>query len=84
MSAPAPTPSVQELRALFGPVLLRAVIYLAFGLTTVFWQEPTLTVVRWGIGLFMILQGVALIYMQRSLTERAWGHGNTHLSLIHI
>ncbi|WP_085528983.1 DUF308 domain-containing protein [Kocuria massiliensis] len=82
MSAPAPTPSVQELRALFGPVLLRAMIYLAFGLTTVFWQEPTLTVVRWGIGLFMILQGVALIYMQRSLTERAWGHGNTHSRVI--
>lgn len=82
MSAPQPSQSVRELRALFGPVLVRALIYLAFGLTTVFWQEPTLTVVQWGIGLYLIAQGIALIYMQRSLNQRAWGEGNTHSRVI--
>lgn len=77
MSAPDPRETAVELRALQGPVLLRAVLCLAFGLLTVFWQpsdhwswgDPSMTAVIWVSGIFMMLHGIVLIYLQRSLNE---------------
>ncbi|WP_129358427.1 MULTISPECIES: DUF308 domain-containing protein [Micrococcaceae] len=82
MSAPETRQTVRELRALFGPVLTRALIYLVYGLITVFWQEPTLMIVRWILGLYLIAQGIALIYMQRSLNEHVYGQRGPSSSVI--
>ncbi|WP_129656826.1 hypothetical protein [Rothia halotolerans] len=77
MSATDPRETAVELRALQGPVLLRALLLLAFGLVTVFWQpsdhwswgDPGMTAVTWVSGIFMMLHGIVLIYLQRSLNE---------------
>lgn len=66
---------VQELRALQGPVLARAVLCLVFGLVTVFWQpshywawgDPGQQGVRWTVGAFMLLHGGCLFLMQQRL-----------------
>ncbi|WP_129660188.1 DUF308 domain-containing protein [Rothia uropygialis] len=82
MPAPETRQTVRELRALFGPALTRALIYLVYGLITVFWQEPTLMIVRWILGLYLIAQGIALIYMQRSLNEHVYGQRGPSSSVI--
>lgn len=74
--------TVRELRALFGPVLTRALICLVYGLTTVFWQEPSLMVVRWVLGLYLVAQGMALIFMQRSLNEHVYGQRGPNSKVI--
>lgn len=40
--------------ALTGPTLVHALVFLAFGLTTVFWQQPTLGVITVMLGLYML------------------------------
>lgn len=74
--------TVRELRALFGPVLVRSLICLVYGLITVFWQEPSLMLVRWVLGLYLIAQGIGLIYMQRSLNEHVYGSRGSSSSVI--
>lgn len=53
------TPSARSLDsqlagALVRPTLVHALVFLAFGLTTVFWQEPTLGVITVMLGLYML------------------------------
>ena len=67
--------TLEELRALHRPVLARALLCLAFGLLTVFWQpsnywswgDPGLSAVTWAVGLFMIAHGAVLLWLHRSL-----------------
>ncbi|WP_237224468.1 hypothetical protein [Rothia nasisuis] len=40
--------------ALVRPTLVHALVFLAFGLTTVFWQEPNLGVITAMLGLYML------------------------------
>ncbi|MGV3104090.1 hypothetical protein [Rothia sp. 32237D007AR] len=40
--------------ALTAPTLVQALVFLAFGLTTVFWQEPTLGVITVMLGLYLL------------------------------
>lgn len=62
-----PDPSTGIHRDLFAPTLLRALVALALGGTTVFWQEPTLPVVTWGVGLYLVLTGAASVLLQLRL-----------------
>ncbi|KUG57348.1 hypothetical protein AVL61_14430 [Kocuria rosea subsp. polaris] len=54
-------------RDLFAPTLLRALVALVLGAVTVFWQEPTLPVVAWGVGLYLVLTGAASVFLQLRL-----------------
>lgn len=62
-----PDPSTGIHRDLFAPTLLRALVALVFGAVTVFWQEPTLPVVAWGVGLYLVLTGAASVLLQLRL-----------------
>lgn len=81
MPAPHPSPTssitLDELRALRGPVLLRGVLCLVFGLATVFWQpsnfwswgDPGFQGVKWSLGAFLVLNGLCVFWLQRRLHE---------------
>ncbi|WP_424346915.1 DUF308 domain-containing protein [Kocuria sp. CH-021] len=62
-----PDPSTGIHRDLFAPTLLRALVALVLGAVTVFWQEPTLAVVTWGVGLYLVLTGAASVFLQLRL-----------------
>lgn len=62
-----PDPSTGIHRDLFAPTLLRALVALVLGAVTVFWQEPTLPVVAWGVGLYLVLTGAASVLLQLRL-----------------
>ncbi|MEX5299590.1 DUF308 domain-containing protein [Kocuria sp. CPCC 205292] len=62
-----PDPSTGIHRDLFAPTLLRALVALVLGAVTVFWQEPTLPVVAWGVGLYLVLTGAASVFLQLRL-----------------
>lgn len=70
-----PDPSTGIHRDLFAPTLLRALVALGLGGVTVFWQHPSMTVVAWGVGLYLLLTGVASVFLQLRLT------GNDHVDL---
>jgi uncharacterized membrane protein HdeD (DUF308 family) len=70
-----PDPSTGIHRDLFAPTLLRALVALVFGGVTVFWQEPTLPVVAWGVGLYLVLTGAASVLLQLRL------NGNDHVDM---
>ncbi|WP_298584603.1 DUF308 domain-containing protein [uncultured Kocuria sp.] len=70
-----PDPSTGIHRDLFAPTLLRALVALVFGAVTVFWQEPTLPVVAWGVGLYLVLTGAASVLLQLRL------NGNDHVDM---
>ncbi|WIG17664.1 DUF308 domain-containing protein [Kocuria rosea] len=70
-----PDPSTGIHRDLFAPTLLRALVALVFGAVTVFWQEPTLPVVAWGVGLYLVLTGTASVLLQLRL------NGNDHVDM---
>lgn len=59
-----PDPSTGIHRDLFAPTLVRALAALVFGAVTVFWQEPSLTAVAWGVGLYLMATGAASIFLQ--------------------
>ena len=62
-----PDPSTGIHRDLFAPTLVRALAALVFGAVTVFWQDPSLTVVAWGVGLYLMATGAASIFLQLRL-----------------
>jgi len=70
-----PDPSTGIHRDLFAPTLVRALVALVFGAVTIFWQEPTLPVAAWGIGLYLVLTGAASVLLQLRL------NGNDHVDL---
>jgi uncharacterized membrane protein HdeD (DUF308 family) len=70
-----PDPSTGIHRDLFAPTLLRALVALVLGGVTVFWQEPTLPVVAWGVGLYLVLTGAASVLLQLRL------NGNDHVDM---
>ncbi|MFF0990069.1 DUF308 domain-containing protein [Kocuria nitroreducens] len=70
-----PDPSTGIHRDLFAPTLLRALVALVLGAVTVFWQQPTLPVVAWGVGLYLVLTGAASVLLQLRL------NGNDHVDM---
>ncbi|MGX5358668.1 DUF308 domain-containing protein [Kocuria sp. KH4] len=70
-----PEPSTGIHRDLFAPTLLRALVALCFAAVTIFWQEPSMAVVVWGVGLYLLLTGAASILLQLRL------NGNDHVDL---
>ena len=70
-----PDPSTGIHRDLFMPTLLRALVALVFAAVTIFWQEPTLPVAAWGIGLYLVLTGAASVLLQLRL------NGNEHVDM---
>ncbi|HST71250.1 MULTISPECIES: DUF308 domain-containing protein [Kocuria] len=70
-----PDPSTGIHRDLFAPTLLRALVALAFGAVTIFWQQPSLAVVAWGVGLYLLLTGAASVFLQLRL------NGNDHVDM---
>ena len=69
--------------ALRAPALLRALLLLAFGALTIFWQpgkywsfgNPTLTQVAWATGIFLLLHGVILLILQQRMAAHATAEG---------
>lgn len=70
-----PDPSTGIHRDLFAPTLVRALVALVFAAVTIFWQEPGITVVAWGVGLYLVLTGLASILLQLRL------NGNDHVDM---
>lgn len=70
-----PDPSTGIHRDLFAPTLLRALVALVFGAVTIFWQQPSLPVVAWGVGLYLVLTGAATVLLQLRL------NGNDHVEM---
>ncbi|GGG47730.1 hypothetical protein GCM10011374_07660 [Kocuria dechangensis] len=70
-----PDPSTGIHRDLFAPTLVRALVALVFAAVTIFWQEPSLTVVAWGVGLYLLLTGAASVFLQLRL------NGNDHVDM---
>ncbi|MGO4248273.1 DUF308 domain-containing protein [Paenarthrobacter sp. RAF54_2] len=62
-SAQTPSASVAEL---WKPVLIRAAVALVFGLVTIFWGSPSVQVLAWAIGLYLLGTAGAL-WMSRVL-----------------
>ncbi|WP_421083750.1 hypothetical protein [Rothia nasimurium] len=62
--------------ALVRPTLLHALVFLAFGLTTVFWQEPTLGVITVMLGLYLLGYAGAS-YITSATWRRATADGAT-------
>lgn len=55
-AVPAPAPD------LWKPVLWRAVVALAFGALTVFWASPSVAVMGWAGGLYLLFSGLVLLW----------------------
>lgn len=70
-----PDPSTGIHRDLFAPTLLRALVALVLAVVSIFWQEPTMGVVVWGVGLYLLLTGAASILLQLRL------NGNDHVDM---
>jgi uncharacterized membrane protein HdeD (DUF308 family) len=62
-------------RDLFAPTLVRALVALVFAAVTIFWQEPSMAVVAWGVGLYLLLTGAASVLLQLRL------NGNDHVDM---
>lgn len=69
--------------ALVRPTLLHTLVFLAFGLTTVFWQEPTLGVITVMLGLYLLGYAGAS-YLTSVTWRRATGDGATAQALMSI
>lgn len=70
-----PDPSTGIHRDLVAPTLVRALVALVFAAVTIFWQEPGLPVVAWGVGLYLVLTGLASVFLQLRL------NGNDHVDM---
>ncbi|WP_307794411.1 DUF308 domain-containing protein [Arthrobacter cavernae] len=62
-SAPSSMPAAAEL---WKPVLLRAGIALVFGAVTIFWGQPSVHVLAWAVGLYLLATSAA-VFLSRSL-----------------
>ena len=56
--ASAPTPATEA--ELWKPVLLRAVVALVFGAVTIFWAQPSVEVLAWALGLYLLATSLSL------------------------
>ena len=71
--------TANPVRALGGPLLTRALLLLAFGALSMFWQpgrywsfeHPSLTQVAWVTGIFLLVHGVVLLILQQRLAPLA-------------
>lgn len=61
----AQTPSASA-AGLWKPVLIRAAVALVFGLVTIFWGSPSVQVLAWAVGLYLLATAGAL-WMSRAL-----------------
>lgn len=57
----APVPSAD----LWKPVLTRAGVALVFGAVTIFWTQPSVLVLGWAGGLYLVATGLALLWSVR-------------------
>ncbi|MEQ4564712.1 DUF308 domain-containing protein [Paenarthrobacter sp. CAP02] len=62
---PAKTPS-DAAAGLWKPVLIRATVALVFGAVTIFWASPSVQVLAWAVGLYLLGTAAAL-WMSRAL-----------------
>lgn len=60
-------PDTRFARALAAPTAAHALVFLAFGLVTVFWQEPTLGVITVMLALYLMGYGAASFFTSRVL-----------------
>lgn len=59
---PTDTAAAAQQADLWKPVLLRAVAALAFGALTIFWPGPSIHVMGWSGGLYMLATGLLLLW----------------------
>ncbi|MGJ3190938.1 hypothetical protein [Paenarthrobacter sp. FR1] len=64
-ATPAQTPSA-SVAGLWKPVLIRATVALLFGAVTIFWASPSVHVLAWAVGLYLLVTAVA-VWMSRAL-----------------
>ncbi|MFJ5957329.1 hypothetical protein ACIQC5_15400 [Paenarthrobacter sp. NPDC092416] len=64
-ATPAPTPPA-SMAELWKPVLIRAVVALVFGLVTIFWGSPSVHILAWAAGLYLLATAVS-VWMSRVL-----------------
>ncbi|WP_281449962.1 hypothetical protein [Paenarthrobacter nitroguajacolicus] len=64
-STPAQTPSAPP-AGLWKPVLIRATVAVVFGLVTIFWSAPSVQVLAWAVGLYL-LGTAAAVWQSRAL-----------------
>ncbi|MET4541499.1 uncharacterized membrane protein HdeD (DUF308 family) [Arthrobacter bambusae] len=64
-ATPAQTPSASA-AGLWKPVLIRATVALVFGAVTIFWATPSVHVLAWAVGLYLLATAVA-VWMSRAL-----------------
>ncbi|MCP1411519.1 DUF308 domain-containing protein [Paenarthrobacter sp. A20] len=62
---PAQTPTASA-AGLWKPVLIRATVALLFGAITIFWASPSVHVLAWAVGLYMLATAGA-VWMSRAL-----------------
>lgn len=65
--APTPVPDRRLAAALAAPTATHALVFLIFGLVTVFWQEPTLTVITVMLTAYLLAYGAASFFTSRAL-----------------
>lgn len=56
--------------ALWVPTLVRALVALAFGAVTIFWQDPGTDAARWALGLFLVGTGAAWLFLHFRMKAR--------------
>ncbi|BCW42553.1 hypothetical protein StoSoilB3_40880 [Arthrobacter sp. StoSoilB3] len=64
-STPAQTPAAPP-AGLWKPILIRATVAVLFGLVTIFWSSPSVEVLAWAVGLYL-LGTAAAVWMSRVL-----------------
>lgn len=74
-----------QAKTLANPTLVHSLVFLAFGMVTVFWQEPTLTVITVMLALYLLGYGAASYLTARALARagsRALAQGFTSVALV--
>ncbi|XAS64075.1 hypothetical protein ACOM2C_12430 [Pseudarthrobacter sp. So.54] len=61
-AAPQPATALPAAADLWKPVLVRAVLALAFGAVTVFWAAPSSSEMGWTGGLYLLATGLVLLW----------------------
>ncbi|WP_254779870.1 hypothetical protein [Arthrobacter sp. cf158] len=64
-ATPAQTPPASA-DVLWKPVLIRATVALVFGAVTIFWASPSVHVLAWAVGLYLLATAAA-VWMSRAL-----------------
>ncbi|WP_309476771.1 DUF308 domain-containing protein [Arthrobacter sp. ISL-95] len=64
-ATPAQTPSATA-AGLWKPVLIRSTVALVFGAVTIFWASPSVNVLAWAVGLYLLATAAA-VWMSRAL-----------------